>query len=427
MKTAFYRIGPGARPFSGPVLCSLLVVTAVVIAVTLPGMQYANGADEGYYLKYALYIMNEGLAGFPDLFEDYLQDRAHWQYPNPLRVGYIWIAAQACRVTGASFFALSCLSLLSHLLLVALTFFSTRRWAGTTAALSTTALVAFSPLFLGLARRALLDSFATLTAGAAIWLFLETLVRPRDRRCGWLFGGAFLAALLAKETAILLLPALAAAAGVAKVRASVPTTRWRVLLPPLLVPPALAGVIFVLAAGGPANFMKLARIILMSPATNRYALAFGGGPWFRYLVDFLLCSPWVTLAAVAYAGFLLLSRKQHRVSVQEVCLGVIFVVLLAEYNFFTKNIRYAAVLNLVLCTYAALALCQLAATIRQHWKLRPSARTLALLATGICCIAGVLSFHHIFIRYGVYDPVTFQLMRAREMVPSPGRGPDAAP
>jgi hypothetical protein len=58
----------------------------------------------------------------------------------------------------------------------------------------------------------------------------------------------------------------------------------------------------ILAAGGPAAALESLMVTIRQVNDNEYALRFGSGPWYRYVVDFLLLSPWTVLLAVRPLG-----------------------------------------------------------------------------------------------------------------------------
>ena len=53
--------------------------------------------------------------------------------------------------------------------------------------------------------------------------------------------------------------------------------------------------LWLFAAGDLGTLLQVVRGIVSSPAENAYAKLLGLGPWYRYLLDYLVLSPWPTL------------------------------------------------------------------------------------------------------------------------------------
>lgn len=388
----------------------LLILVAAALLPTLDSVVYSSqGSDEAFYRHYAATIQAEGLGAFPGLSQAYLANESQWLYPSPIRVGFIAVAAAWMSLWGATFSSLSLLSVASHLALVAVCVLGLFRCLGAWRALLVAALVGFSPLLLGLGRRALQDSFVTLAGAVCLVLFLHCCER---RHPGWkvAFCLCFAFAILAKETALLLAPPLALFAWYRAREMEAPRQLWWNLVA-LGGAPLLAMAAWVPAAGGIQPLVDIIRITVASPSTNPYAIQFGSGPWFRYLLDFLLLSPWVVLLAVAFAGKSMSEWVQGRESrpLPLYCL-LVTVLLVAEYSMFTKNVRYLALLELPLCIMAVLMICALLERLR--WP-----RASAGLAVALISLGGYLQFSRIFLEWGVYDTVTQNLLRALSIVP----------
>src|SRR5215470_12071687 len=147
----------------------LALAVGGLVASTLGSVRYAENPDEAYYVAYAGHIAEHGLAGFRQLFADYAAEPARWLYPNPLRLGFILLATGWSEIFGVGFAALSLLSLTCHVALVGASYLFLRGLLGPPRALAGSALIAFSPLLLGVARRAWVDAPATLAGLFVLW------------------------------------------------------------------------------------------------------------------------------------------------------------------------------------------------------------------------------------------------------------------
>jgi 4-amino-4-deoxy-L-arabinose transferase-like glycosyltransferase len=390
----------------------LAALATGLVASSLDRVDYATTADEAHYLGYMIQIEREGIPGLRGLFQVYATDPNRWLFPNPLRAGFILVSAGWAKLRGPSYGALSELSLLSYALSILVVYALARRFLGNPCALAATALVAFSPLWMALGRRALADGFATLTALLAIWAFLELLRRPEPWRPRLLFMLAFAVAVLAKETTALLLLPFGLYAGFelgARRTAIAPGSIAAALLAPL----AFCGLLWLLAAGQLGTLLRVVEIILRSPESNPYANLYGGGPWYRYVIDFLLLSPWPTLLAIG-ALFAVAVRSRSGIEPLLGFLAVLTVCLLAEYSVFTKNVRYLALLELPLRVFAAWAVWELIRPARPGWALAGRFFAIAML-----CWADYRTFHFIFVSERLYDPVSTPLLLLRGLIPQP--------
>ena len=240
-----------ALTLGGVALC-----IGALLAATIHGDPFKRGPDEAHYLVYAKLIGNGGPGAFREAFTGFVGDENRWRFPNPLRIAYLGTAALWTRAFGPSMTSLSYLSLVSHLLLMAATYGLARRAVGNPRALFAAVLVGCSPLLLGIARRALLDGFATLFSLLAVWSFLEAVARDGARR-RWLFAATFALAILAKETGVLLAPAFAAWLALERFARGrpLPVLPW---IAALGAPLLFCGLVWVVGAGGTDTLLRLA-------------------------------------------------------------------------------------------------------------------------------------------------------------------------
>lgn len=393
----------------------VVAVAALVgwmVASSLDAVAYNSRSDDGYYLHYMSEVASRGPGAFPDLFRTYLGDERHWIYPSPSRVGFIAASALWSKVFGLSLASLSELSLASHLALILVSFAFARRWFGDFRAVLIATLIAFSPLCLGLSRLALMDSFTTLTQVAVLGLFFE-YVREPERRLRWFgFVAAFTVAILTKEVAVLLcLPFVVHAAIERRQRGrEVPIGRT---LAALALPLVLSGVLWTFAAGGVRPFFEVLKIVLVSPNTNAYAIAYGSGAWYRYPIDEILMSPWPTLLGLAGIGVALWRRRRGEYDAVPFGFALVYVCQVAALGFFTKNLRYVELLETPLRVLAVLLLWDLCSAERKR-----AGRVLCAAAVAALCWLGYVDYREIWIRPRLSDPVTSELIFLRGMGPN---------
>lgn len=452
----------GARSVASVLaLVALLALVAALVLPTLERIRYAQPLDEGAYLAAVQRIHSDGLGALPATFREYVATPERWILPSPLRVGHTLVASAWCSIFGASFQALSWLSLASHLALVAIVWAMTRRAKGELAAIGVAALVAFSSLGLGLSRRALLDPHAAAWLALACWAFLESLgsfdsggsgasradstvrdarrsassasgpdahsVNEGRRRASsaralsmWraLFVVAFAAAVLVREASILWLVPLALVGGceLALKRSAVNPLA---LLALLAAPIVLVALALVTAAGGVEPLLATVRTVRASLATNAYAREQMSGPWFRYVVDLALLSPGIVLPALLAAGAFAASAARASVerSFERRWL-VIALGALAALAFVEKDARYALVLYVPAALGAWSAFEVATAWLAGRLGVART-RALALVIVALVAASEVRSYRYLFVERALYDPVTSSLVRLRGLFRGP--------
>lgn len=404
----------------GSIVPLVLFALALAIATALVARSLSHAvvdpkSDDGYYLAYMRSVHEQGLGVLPKLFANWNADPHAWIYPPPSRVGFVVVSALWASIFGVSYASLQYLSLASYVAGALVTYVYARRSFGEPKALFIGALWLFSPLLMGLARLALTDSFIALCMSVCAWSFLELVEHPGRSRRRIVFMAAFGFTVLVKELSVLLVVPFAALVLIEnfwrKEERSLATYALVLALPGAIVLP-----IFAAAAGGFATLLETTRIVLASPATNDYAIQYGSGPWFRYLVDFLCLSPWTTLLAIAYLGVLAARLRAGEYDRRLVFLALIAIALFFEYSFFTKNVRYAVLVELPIRVFAVSLVWELCAAATA----KRGAIVCGLAIAALCC-ADALSFELYWVRYPGYDPVTHELAGVRHVIPYPVR------
>jgi hypothetical protein len=404
-----------------PVLFALALALAVkVIIDSFPATAREPNADVGFYLRYMQRVPGEGLSVFPALFDEWNASEASWIFPPPSRVGFIVASALWASIFGTTMQALQYLSIAAHLCCSIATYVFARRHFGDPRALFIAVLWLFAPLLMGLSRLALTDSFITLWMSLSAWTFLELVLQPASWRWRSAFAAVFAFTLLVKELSLLLGMPFAAFVLVERFWRREPL-KLSVFAWALALPGAVALAICVVAAGGLPTLLTTTRIVLGSPATNAYAIRYGSGPWFSYVVDFLCLSPGTTLLAIAFLGVLILRWKNGAYGRRLVFLALIVVCLCIEYSLPTKNVRYAVLFHLPICVFAV---CMLTEILRFASPSRSA--ILCAVAVALLCWFDGQYFQELWVRYHGYDPVTWILVGTRRMIPFP-TGPHRRP
>lgn len=388
-----------------------LGVAAWIVLDSFATAPHDARGDGRFYLFYMQSVHDGGLSVFPSLFEHWNGDPQSWIFPPPSRVGFIVVSALWAGMFGTTLVALQYLSIAAHFSSSIANYLFARRHFGEPRALFIGALWTFSPLLLGISRLALTDSLIALCMSVTAWLFFELVENPASRRARIAFMATFAFTVLVKELAVLLVVPFAAFVLIEKYWRREPIDLAKIALA-FIVPGLVTLPIFVLAAGGFPTLFETTRIVLSSPATNPYAVKFGSGPWFRYVLDFLCLSPWTTLLATAYFGLWATRLRRGEYDRRLVYLALLVIALVFEYSFFTKNVRYAVLLELPLRVFAVLMLHEIFKSASQR-----KTSILCGIAVASLCFIDARAFDLYWVRDRGYDPVTYLLLGSRQMIP----------
>jgi 4-amino-4-deoxy-L-arabinose transferase-like glycosyltransferase len=379
IKTPTARIG-APLAFAG-----LLGLAAAIRILFNDVSKFNDPADEMVYLRFAQTLAHT--AAYPDVVRMFVEDPSLWIFPTPLRWSFIGTSALYCAVRGVCRYrTLATLSTGSGIVAVALTYWLGVRLFERRTALVATALMATAPLQLALGRRALADEFFCAMVLASVVAMIEWLRRPRP---GWLIAWIVLTTLAfaAKEHFLFIYPVVLAVWWVRERR-----IRWVWVLPPCLF-----FAVFCALAGDVASFFRIARI-LVSATQAPYVVQFQNGPPQRLLIDFLAIAPLATIAFIAAACHI--DRGPNRSG--QFCTLLLAAGILVVHSLVpSKNLRFVVAADPFMRLLVA------------SWVPRTRSAAAALIGNAI---VELTLFYHIFIRFGVYDPVTSQLLRALRMV-----------
>jgi hypothetical protein len=171
---------------------------------------------------------------------------------------------------------------------------------------------------------------------------------------------------------------------------------------------AAVAVLFLAAMIG--GLVEWARFYLMFEAksrTNLYSVVAQDGPWFRYVVDFMLVSP--LLVAFALGAIFQLRKADRPALFMATFLGLSF----ASMSVITygMSLRYAAYWDIPL---AWLACSQILRLTGQFPKVRPAIISGGLLLLVAGC--NLYEYNRFFVRGAIYDPVTARLLKASKLL-----------
>ncbi len=392
--------------FSGPG-ASLALLRSLHPAPGFDGI----GFDENLYRGYVDSVIRERLGEYPAIVDHYIevQKTLTGSILPPMRflyifAAYLWHVAFGTEALAALHNVASLFSILGLLLATLFAW----RLKGQTCATAVGALMAFAPTQIHMSQHALVDGFFAFWAMLTLWLLWENLRAPRNWR--WLLPLVFGLALMVttKENAAFVYIALVVL---------VVANRWlqwgtvtRELLACMVIGPLLGFVVLVFLAGGIETLLTTYRLSVGKNYQLAYAIMTGDGPWHRYLVDLLLVSPVVLL--LAFGALFRLDRTQKPELFVAIFIGASYLVMCnLKYG---MNLRYANMWDMPL---RVLAFSQLAAVIRPISRHRVA----ILCATlGVICALEMRQYLILFVEYPLYELVSEGLLRALQILKSPG-------
>lgn len=381
---------------------------------TLPREEYhdyAGHSDEYFYLSYAKQISQTGLSGFKDLTTWYSQSEKNRYHPSPLRAGYILLTVLFINLFGQTFSALVILSFVCFALSCLIFYHYTKRNFSEPIALFFIFLLSASPLALGMSHVALSESLIYLLMGASAWLFLDFLQRPTRKTLAILTSVLFLS-LLVKETTCLFILFILIFSWIAKKKFSIKIAKKDLLI--LTTAPPLLTVIFYLFLLGWDNFALALHSIYLThfvDQTNRYALQFSSGPWYRYLVDFMIISPVMTTIAIGYSFHLIVKEKPDWKAIYFLIYSLVTFIPLSMLKH-SKVIRFVVNLEMVIalfCTFAIIELC------KEDLKQQKNLKIAFILLT--IFVFSYQQFLTIFLSPFLLDPISYNILWIKNFIP----------
>lgn len=399
------------------IIILLILFSVLSVFVTIPSEDnFAKSADEGYYFIFANIINKNGLAGFPKLAKVYVNNEQARLFSPPSRVAYILATAAWLKLFPHTFVSLAQFSFFCFVLFLAVIFSFSRRHFGTDIAYFLTLLLSSSPLMMAMSRRVLSDMFGNLLWGLAVWLFLDFLEK-KGRLKYFVFLVVCYLSILARESSVVLLIFFAAFFVIYKYIYGQKISSIY-LLGIVVLPMILAGITYVFLFKGISNAFNIANAIfsthtstILSAQINIYAKLYCTGPWYRYIIDYLLLSPITTLLFIGYFFHIIFIRKFELKTTYFMSYFTIIFIICSNLRY-SKIVRFVMNLDMVVTLFAIFFLYEVFKQKNKDLQVR----LVFLAAVGIFFI-NYISFIDIFCVNGVYDPVTYQLLTVRKFIP----------
>jgi 4-amino-4-deoxy-L-arabinose transferase-like glycosyltransferase len=391
-------------------ICVLIFLSLATVFITTPKEQdFASYADEGYYFRYSQQVASHGISQFRLFLKQHIESQYVRLYPTPSRIGHIILAALWFKIFGATFISLAHFSLFCFIVFLISCFYYAKKFFGIKIALFFVLLLSYSPIMMALAKRALGDSDANLFLALSFWAFMDYLSDQRLRKLG-IFIVVFTVSILVKETSLAFIIFIYIFSLIHKnyFRRPLNTTYlWLSVSVPIIL--AVSGMI--IAFGSFDNFFLMIYSVLKSrgeAALSPYAVFFGSGPWFKYIVDYLLLSPFTTLMAIGYFGYRLLARRFEWKIVYFSVFFLVFFLLLSNVKF-TKDVRYVMIFEMVFYLFSIFFL----------FNVTKGKQKYVLNIIILICFINYFNFIKLFYVNNIYDPVSYHLLWSKEFIPPP--------
>jgi 4-amino-4-deoxy-L-arabinose transferase-like glycosyltransferase len=368
-----------------------------------------TGYDEGVYARYVKTALKEGgVSSYPELVIAYVQ----WQKERPdavvppTRLTFLVPAVILAEVFNLKpLTALHGVALASSILLLLATAVIGYRLGDTRRMLVLTALMAVAPLQIHLAQRSLVDGCFAFWAVLCAWFLWESLQAPA--RGGWLlaYGASLFALVLTKENAAFVFLALLTVSVVFALF-KLGRLNWP-LIATTVIAPGIALLFLTMLVGGIGEWISFYRAFAQKSATLSYAVRFQDGPWYRYLVDFTLLSPCVV--ALAFGALFQVKAKSKPDFFWSLFLGASFIAMSSVP--YGMSLRFAAYWDLPLRWLAGSEVLLLAG---RYPRAKPWLVVLVLVL--VLAAIDLFQYWRFFVHGAIYDPVSFQLIRAAKFV-----------
>lgn len=184
----------------------------------------------------------------------------------------------------------------------------------------------------------------------------------------------------------------------------------------ILIPVVVVGLVYVLFFGGVHGAWNIVSAVFIihgnvAATTSQYALSYSSGPWFRYLIDFIVLSPWTFLLFLGFVGHKLISRDCEW---RTVYFAGYFVTMLFIFTgvLYFKDVRFLINLDMVIVLFSAMYLLELFRQSKTEYQMR-----LVLISAVIIFFVNYVTFSEIFCVQDVYDPVSYDLLSAMKIIP----------
>lgn len=393
--------------------CALIVFSIITVWLTIPAEnRFAHQADEGYYFMYARAIKTMGISHFSVLLKHHFEDRVAQYFPHPARIGHVLLTSFWLRIFPETFTSLAILSFTCFVVFLILSFFYCRKYFGANIAWLYCVFLSAYPLSMASARRVLQDSVLNLFWAVSFWLFLDFIFEKKKSKF-ILYLFFFSVSLTIKEASVVMFPFFVVCFLIEKLVYK-GTLRWSYLAGMFLWPFLSVAALYLCMLGGWRNVLDLCRFILgvhfPNSVVNAYSL-YAIGPWYKYIIDYLLLSPYTLLLAIGYLFIMAVKRvKDRKIVYPAVFLATVYCIMSSMK--YTKIIRFILSLDIVISLFALFALMHL---FNENGKGKKMLAVFLIVA--VIYVNNYINYSYLFVRLAIYDPLSMWLLGAQKIIP----------
>ena len=398
--------------------CTILIGIFSAVFYLFSLVIHTNSAkvakDEADYMLYTTIISDYGIQGFRKIVDWYGASEEHRFHPAPTRLGFILPLVLLFKFIPMSYLVIFLFSFSSYVFFLLISFYYSNKFFGKDIALSFCMLLSASPLMMAMGRTGLTDSLTNLLWGTSVWLFLD-YTKNKNVKSYLILILVLSWSVLVREITIFLILFFILAALVYKIRYRGSFTFAKIITL-AIVPAGIAFLTYFFMLGMDIGyFFKMIHSIYLThfkDHANHYATVLSSGPWFRYIIDFMLLAPAVTIFAIGYVFKLALEWKD--MIWEKFFLLFYLVVMLVFLNLFphSKVVRFAINLDMVLCLFAVFMLYEI---FKEYIK-QDSFIEFFLILTVLFTLS-LSGFYHIFVAWGrIPDPISENLLITQKFI-----------
>ncbi len=393
----------------------LLIVSVLSIVVAIWAFNsipnWNKGDQERYYHQVEVLKDKGVFGGLTFLKDEYIQKASNIEDSStkghhPMRVGRI-LLHRIFHIFSPNIQSGSYISMISFVLIIIFTFLFVSKYWDEERALMTCLLLLTAPLFIAYSGKALTETLFCLSVLLSLFSVLHYLEKPSNVSMLMVILTLFFA-LSTKEQSLLLYPFFALTLIKGKLFFE-KEGNWGHIAMMLVLPVVLYGLLCVIFFGF-SDTMEMVGLQFNRHVVNERTsghLALKDGPWYRYIVDFMVLSPIVSLLFLGSLGYYFYHyQKDHW---KEYVFIALFFYTLLSFSLIIKNVRYVLFLEFVYRFFAASMLVLLAQKfIPKNWKAVALGGTIFLMG------ASFLQANYLFKTFKTNNVLSYHLFRAEK-------------
>jgi len=378
----------------------------------------ARSPDEGVYTYQASVIAEKGTPGIRSLLREYNLDRTWWDYPHPLRVGYLWPLAAVMKITNnkdiqigsyiSCFFSIATLLLI---IVVGLRFFNL--WITLYALL----FLSVSPMALAIARRTWQDAMIGFIGFLLVYLSCE--ITRDSRKIIWyiifILAGSYY--ILVKTTcALIYFLCIAWILCVLFIKEKA-YLKGLICIASIAIGSGITIIYLAYLAGGIPAIVEPVKNMLEAAKTSTYRIEYCTGKWYEFFELLWITAPLNTMLCFIGIGMTFLTAKSYKeipacascknrgAVLGIVLFMIIFMTIILATQILSLNLRYISVLYAPFYLAGGLGFCHMLSFLKAKLKNSYFSNLIVVIAVAMIIVAikDYQNFQKIIVRSGIKD------------------------